>query len=936
MAGFQRGQSISSSEDTLEKGYEEIKSTFTFFRENGRKLEKLCRDTKCIYEEIEKDLRGVSFRKSLSNYLLLEGEEKKVEQLKHNPSLIFVGQTKAGKSSLINELLGKSLVTSDQRPCTARLVRLTYGDVAFPKITILNPDSSVHTPAEQIKTSHVPTEFVNLPFEERDNETTVQTSVQVEVKHQLLEAGVDIIDSPGRNENKTLDNLVTQQMDSILPLVMYVIDGRNCLTSSDIQDIQAIIEKTSSCENVFFIVNKIDPQPKRGTSSSDETDSDETDDDSESEDDIIKREQGIKAKIFNKLVRAKFINKKYENKMDDCPNFHALSSWEVKTYRRTYQKNPAMAEKTRYVDHFYRFQKCLNDYIKEQLDRKIKTAIDGILMSHCRCLDFFILTANDISKTQRSVEKDMLDFAKQEQSLYRNAAKMIDQQASDFNKLLVERMALKNNDIISAVGQYEYQEEELKVTITRDKRIKDSEFVDRCKRKIVEVTQRYLSEEITSLLVEKFNQGDMLLSELASRVEALGSDEGYQGAARVLRKTLIECYQFDLVGREFKKNIFQKAWSAVVRFFSSIASLFSGSVAVGEPRWKESVASATLSEVDHAQLTKFVLEGVKEHVTFGHSKFEDEMANLQQIHESNCAMGEAERKKLTNQAPTVAQLQLDAFDLNDRFTYNNIVLLETIGKGAQGVVYGTTVKGPDGEDCAVKVIKYQSNQDLGDLALEIHYTRQFKHENIMPLYASVLMPRTSELYLLSPHMDGDLMQMIPGIKSLRERLGIAHQTANALSYLHSRDMSHRDIKSSNILIAKRSKGYKAIITDFGLMKPVGLQQHSFVGTPIHIAPEIIQGEHYDTSVDIFSFGILLWYICEGNGNRHPEYADYCQGVGPILIVSALGKRPERKDYFTEDCWRLMTKCWDHNPVARPKADDVVTELKMIRAKPLPS
>jgi predicted GTPase len=55
----------------------------------------------------------------------------------------MVGQTKSGKSSLINELLGKTIVTADQRPCTARLVELQYDNVATPVVTVRAKDGRV-------------------------------------------------------------------------------------------------------------------------------------------------------------------------------------------------------------------------------------------------------------------------------------------------------------------------------------------------------------------------------------------------------------------------------------------------------------------------------------------------------------------------------------------------------------------------------------------------------------------------------------------------------------------------------------------------------------------------------------------------------------------------------------------------------------------------
>ena len=76
---------------------------------------------------------------------------------------------------------------------------------------------------------------------------------------------------------------------------------------------------------------------------------------------------------------------------------------------------------------------------------------------------------------------------------------------------------------------------------------------------------------------------------------------------------------------------------------------------------------------------------------------------------------------------------------------------------------------------------------------------------------------------------------------------------------------HRDLKSDNILI---TDFLRAKVSDFGTSRAKDLSQYTMtqgVGTPLFAAPELMRGEYYDETVDIYSFGMLLISMAvEGN------------------------------------------------------------------------
>ena len=137
------------------------------------------------------------------------------------PSVLFIGSQNCGKSTLLNVFLGKpKLLPTHENPCTSRIVRIKYSDTNYVRVL----DADGNELQRKLYRNRVPEKLVVLP--NRDKVVELQYIVEVGLNHPLLECGIELIDSPGRNENDALDRVVEEFITKgIVPLIVFVVDG---------------------------------------------------------------------------------------------------------------------------------------------------------------------------------------------------------------------------------------------------------------------------------------------------------------------------------------------------------------------------------------------------------------------------------------------------------------------------------------------------------------------------------------------------------------------------------------------------------------------------------------------------------------------------------------------------------------------------------------
>uniref|UniRef100_A0A4W5JSX3 Protein kinase domain-containing protein n=1 Tax=Hucho hucho TaxID=62062 RepID=A0A4W5JSX3_9TELE len=143
--------------------------------------------------------------------------------------------------------------------------------------------------------------------------------------------------------------------------------------------------------------------------------------------------------------------------------------------------------------------------------------------------------------------------------------------------------------------------------------------------------------------------------------------------------------------------------------------------------------------------------------------------------------------------------------------------------------------------------------------------RRVKHPNIVLLIEE--MDTYSELYLVMELVKGgDLFDAITSTNRYTERdaSGMLYNLANAIKYLHSLNIVHRDVKPENLLVYEHADGSKSLkLGDFGLATVVDGPLYTVCGTPTYVAPEIIAETGYGLKVDIWAVGVIAYILLCG-------------------------------------------------------------------------
>jgi len=276
-------------------------------------------------------------------------------------------------------------------------------------------------------------------------------------------------------------------------------------------------------------------------------------------------------------------------------------------------------------------------------------------------------------------------------------------------------------------------------------------------------------------------------------------------------------------------------------------------------------------------------------------------------------------------------------------------ILETLGKGASGVVYKVRNRG-DRKLFAMKVMEKGNNSmnDEESLMNEIRCMRRLRHRHIVNCVEMVQSDKKMWLFM-DLATGGGLYERILALDHFSEKsaASVIKQVLKAVHYMHSMGVVHRDLKPENVLLESSDVDADIKVADFGLAVDMGWESYhpresmklkasteihgGFCGSPICMAPEVaVKSARYGPQCDVWSIGCMTYELLSGSP---PFTAKSAKALFKIIRESASPSFKESSwTTLSSDSKEIVAGMLTTDPVARPSAREALHHNWFVNAK----
>jgi len=245
-----------------------------------------------------------------------------------------------------------------------------------------------------------------------------------------------------------------------------------------------------------------------------------------------------------------------------------------------------------------------------------------------------------------------------------------------------------------------------------------------------------------------------------------------------------------------------------------------------------------------------------------------------------------------------------------------VVNRKRIGKGSFSTIYkGYSTK--TNKHYAIKEIVFDKKQKKTNIKREFSLLKKLNHPNIIKLHDVIIDTNYNNIYfIIDYYPKGDLSQFLKR-RPLKEKYCKKYlkQLSCGLEYLLSNNILHRDLKPQNILLTDT---YDIKLTDFGFARIINKNEmiNTLCGSPMYMAPEIINKRDYDIKSDLWSVGIIMYEMIYGGvPYRVNNFIELLKKINHEQITF------DEKIYTTKECNDLLKNLLQKNPLQRITWDD---------------
>ncbi|XP_020286800.1 dual serine/threonine and tyrosine protein kinase-like isoform X2 [Pseudomyrmex gracilis] len=889
---------------------------FRRYQRNRNQLRHILEETQRTLEviKLENFFPGEDIIQELLPPLTLD---KVTNILNNSPAIIVFGQDNKAKATLVNNLLSADILPLSND--SWRWVKLTYGHTNHVSLTL-------GLEYEVVETLHSNENSWNtLPIEDLaksiSEDINCPTVLEVKLDQAVLKEGVQIFVVP----NNGVVKILARGTLKILPIFLYAL-GEQPLTEENLEELRDL--KETYPHNPILFISSL------ANISLDGTDAELTESEQHSLQNRIEVPNSKESKS-NDSINIDKMNSLGLTWLDQLSSLGFLGMEEsVEVHQLTwlvgeqYLNNSSdLVDSCKRTDRILHFTcGCLQNYLIN--------AITYLNEVHTNSLRKFILSAFDMARKIQITPRRIQYAQQKETELYTSLMKVVNEQQMELTELIQYIIQEMKDDISESTGDiYQCQ------TISFDNN-EQSEWT---------MTVRVATSEVQRFVLGRL--GEKVAKELVNSVNCLR--ETFIGTLQRCLISLEKTYEHDssLLASDALKQILSVAYnvelhnsspSLVHLFLERLRQLFKSLPLPWSPTptlnaaWRRKVTIDILNSLSAARLARTISTQFRDKLKLSHDAFQTALKSLENYYSGKLERTEEQRIAIRKfYAPKLAQLALESTSMMDAIRFGIPHYNREIGRGQYGVVFACDGWGGAPGPCAVKSVVPPDERHWNDLAMEVYYTRTIPdHKRIVKLRGSVIDQSYGGGYgfgaavlLITDRLSRDLYCGIHAGLSWLERIQIAIDVLEGIRYLHSQGLVHRDIKLKNVLLDTDNR---AKLTDLGFCITEAMMSGSIVGTPIHMAPELLSG-HYDSSVDVYAFGILFWYICAGKV-RLPYAFEQFQNKEQLWISVRKGIRPEKLPHFDEECWMLMEQCWSGEPSKRPLLGAIQPVLESIQEK----